>query len=214
MKEKELLVQCLEDFKSKYMEHSEAQETIRECESALDSYQSHVEKVRIPLMIQNARNARKANGSCLEYGVAYHLEHLNDSVCTTEEQTTTYKQQQLEKGIPGDPRFPDRDNEWIAERVKQKELLVEWLEDFKSKLGDYEEARETIAECESTLDRYKQVVEAVRIPLMIQNARNARRADGSCLEYGLEFHLKNFNAAVSILPTILPISATNSIYGN
>ena len=103
---------------------------------------------------------------------------------------------QLEKGIPGDPRFPERDNEYIEERKKQKELLVEWLEDFKSKHGEYDEAKETIEECEKALELYSKVVEAVRVPLMIQNARNARQKDGSCLEYGLKYHLDHFNSAV------------------
>ena len=75
-------------------------------------------------------------------------------------------------------------------------MLVEWLEDFKSKLGEYEQAKETIDECEKALELYHKVVEAARIPLMIQNARNARSNDGSCLEYGLEYHLRNFNGAV------------------
>ena len=78
-----------------------------------------------------------------------------------------------------------------------KELLVEWLEDFKSKLGEYQEAQETIKECERALALYKQVVDAVKVPLMVQNARKARRADGCCLEYGLEYHLRNFKSAVS-----------------
>ena len=102
----------------------------------------------------------------------------------------------MDKGLPGDPRFPERDNDWIAERVKEKELLVEWLEDFKSKHGEYLESVQTVEECETALDKYQTVVEKVRVPLMIQNARNARKKEGSCLEYGLEYHLKGFNASV------------------
>lgn len=107
----------------------------------------------------------------------------------------------MEKGLPGDPRFPDRDNEWIEARVKEKELLVQWLEDFKSKCGEYVESHETIQQCETALTQYSTVVDSVRVPLMIQNARNARRKDGSCLEYGLETHLNNLKAAVCIFVT-------------
>lgn len=39
----------------------------------------------------------------------------------------------------------------------------------------------------------------VKVPLMVQNARNAKRAQGSCLEYGLKNHLSNFVGAVRIL---------------
>ena len=60
-------------------------------------------------------------------------------------------------------------------------------------------------QCEETLDLYRKVVDKVRIPLLIQNARNARKKDGSCLEYGLEHHLKGFNASVSFLISKIPI---------
>jgi hypothetical protein len=38
----------------------------------------------------------------------------------------------------------------------------------------------------------------VQIPIAIQKARDARRADGSVLEYGLEWHLKRFISEVII----------------
>jgi hypothetical protein len=54
----------------------------------------------------------------------------------------------LEKGMPGDPRFPERDNEWVEARTKDETSLVEWLEDFKSKLGQYAEAKDIITRSE------------------------------------------------------------------
>ena len=103
----------------------------------------------------------------------------------------------MEKGLPGDPRFPERDNEWVVDQAKRNDLLLQWLEDFKIKCGQFEEAKETIEECEAVLELYKKVVGAIKIPLDIQNARNARTKDGSCLEYGLEYHLRNFKSAVN-----------------
>ena len=76
--------------------------------------------------------------------------------------------------------------------------MVQWLEGFKSSYNQYQEAWPVIDECELVLQQYKDVVGAVKIPLEIQNARKARKADGSVLEYGLEFHLKGLNGAVSI----------------
>ena len=61
---------------------------------------------------------------------------------------------------------------------------------------DYTEAQETINECENALNLYKTIVDPLRIPLLIQNARNARRKDGSCLEFGLDYHLEKFNNMV------------------
>ena len=179
-KQKELLVEWLEDFKSKLGEYNEASEIISECENTLDKYISVVEPLRVPLLIQNARNARQKDGSCLEYGLEYHLNKMNNA---------------LEKGIPNNPA---RNNEWIDSQMKCKDLLVEWLESFKSNYSQYSESYKTIEECEDTLKKYNEVVESVRIPLAIQNARNARCKDGSCLEYGLDYHLNNFNSAVCV----------------
>ena len=61
---------------------------------------------------------------------------------------------------------------------------------------DYTEAQETINECENALNLYKTIVDPLRIPLLIQNARNARRKDGSSLEFGLDYHLEKFNNMV------------------
>lgn len=80
----------------------------------------------MPLIIENARHARRAEGSILEYGLSYHLEKMINA---------------LNKGIPGDERFPERDNEWIAEREKEKNLLYQWLEDFKAKYAQYNESQ-------------------------------------------------------------------------
>ena len=206
-----MLLQWLEGFKASFGDNPAAKETLEECENALNLYTKVIEAVRIPLAVKNARRAKRADGSILEYGLDYHLRNFTGSVSTDHKIIyiffwfknnlnfhTTNITFQLEKGIPGDPRFPDRDNEWIEARTKDKELLVEWLEDFKSKLGEYQESQETIEECERALTLYKQVVDAVKVPLMVQNARKARRADGCCLEYGLEFHLKNFIGPVCI----------------
>ena len=84
----------------------------------------------------------------------------------------------------------------MDERAKSKDLLVQWLENFKANVGELQEAAATIEECEAVLTDYKNIVEKARIPLLIQNLRAARRADGSCLEYGLDFHLRGFNSSV------------------
>ena len=76
--------------------------------------------------------------------------------------------------------------------------MVQWLETFKSSFGEYQESQETIDECEKLLQTYRMVVDSIKIPLMIQQARNARQKDGSCLEYGLDYHLKALNDSVCI----------------
>ena len=80
--------------------------------------------------------------------------------------------------------------------TQDKDLLIQWLETFKSKFAEYEQSQVTIRECDSILEKYRSVVDPVRIPLLIQNAKNARREQGSCLEYGLDYHLKGFTNAV------------------
>ena len=104
----------------------------------------------------------------------------------------------MESGPPGDARFPDKDTKWVEERTTQKDLLVQWLEDFKCKHGENPESRDTIAECDNAISLCDSKLVAIRVPLMIRTARNARRKDGSCLEYGLKYHLEHFTSAVSI----------------
>jgi hypothetical protein len=96
---------------------------------------------------------------------------------------------QLKKGIPTDKSQVDK---YITEMKTERNLFVQWLEDFRSKYGQYPEAEPTITEVEAALQLYKDVVEAVQVKLDIQKARDAKRAQGSVLEYGLEWHLERF----------------------
>ena len=76
-------------------------------------------------------------------------------------------------------------------------MLVQWIEDFKSNYENYKEAKETIEEVEKVIELYKTTVEKIKIPLDIQNYRNARKEQGSILEYGFDYHVKQFNTLVS-----------------
>ena len=67
-----------------------------------------------------------------------------------------------------------------------------WLEDFKSKFGQYDEAKPTIDEVEAALKLYKDTIGASKLKIDIEKARDARREHGSVLEYGLEWHLSRF----------------------
>jgi hypothetical protein len=49
----------------------------------------------------------------------------------------------LDKGMPSDPRFPERDNEWVESCTKDYNLLLAWLEQFKSAFAEYPAAQET-----------------------------------------------------------------------
>src|SRR2546425_458172 len=62
---------------------------------------------------------------------------------------------QLKEGIPNDPRFPDRRDEWLTNIEKESTLITQWLEDFKSKFGEYPEAKEIITEVEDALALYQ-----------------------------------------------------------
>ena len=98
--------------------------------------------------------------------------------------------------MPSDKRFPERSNQWLQERTKEKELLVQWLEDFKSKFGHYTQSAALIEQCENAIALYKSSVEKIKIPLEIENARNARKQQGSVLEYGFDYHIRQFSGLV------------------
>jgi hypothetical protein len=80
---------------------------------------------------------------------------------------------------------------YIEELAKNNSLFVQWLEDFKSKFGEYTEAHPTIKEVEEVLKLYKELVGKVTVPISIEKARQARKPD-SIFEYGMTWHLERF----------------------
>jgi hypothetical protein len=186
-----LIVQWLEDFKSKFEVYEEAQLTIIRVENALQQYHAIIGSAQLKIDIQKARDARKAQGSVLEYGLDYHLEKFINAVSHFDVIVDNAKLYiQLKSGIPSDQAKAD---EYVDAQTKEYQLLLQWLEDFKSKFGDYDEAKATITQVEEALKLYKDVVLAAKLSLDIQRARAARRAQGSVLEYGLQYHHDKFN---------------------
>lgn len=92
----------------------------------------------------------------------------------------------------------DRVDAYLESMEKSYNLIVQWLEDFRSKYGDYEEAQPTISKIEEALALYKDTIGRSKVKIEVQRARDARRAQGSVLEYGLDYHLSKFVAAVTI----------------
>lgn len=137
------------DF-SKFVEYKAAEPVIASCVEVLNKFNEKVPPLKLPLEI---KIEKCRSGVPLPHGLGYHLEQMATA---------------LKSGLPADPRFPDRDNEWIAKRIKENELLVEWLEGFKSKFGEYKEAQETIEQCYAALQASKEVVDKHKVPLMIQ----------------------------------------------
>jgi hypothetical protein len=48
------------------------------------------------------------------------------------------------------------------------------------------------------MDLYRDTISASKVRLDIQNARDARKAQGSVLEYGLTYHVEKFSKAVCV----------------
>jgi hypothetical protein len=94
-----------EDFNSKFGQEPLAQPTINQCYDAISKCSSIVDKIRIPLAIKNACEARKSDGSVLEYGLDHHLSGMTTA---------------LDKGLTFDPRFPERAFDWITSRTKER----------------------------------------------------------------------------------------------
>ena len=103
---------------------------------------------------------------------------------------------QLDSGVPSDTA---KANKYIIDMGRRKEMLLCWVEGFKARFGHRKEAASIISEVDTALLEYERVVGLARIPLLIANARSARRRDGSVLEYGLDHHLKHFKAAVGAI---------------
>ena len=101
-------------------------------------------------------------------------------------------------------------NQYMTEQEKVNGLLIQWLEEFKSMFGNYPEAQPTIQEVEAALSQYKEVVGRVKIPLDIKRAKDARRQDGSILEYGLQWQLDRFLGDVWEIPVFFLSHTPNS----
>ena len=191
--EKELLVNWLEEFRAKYGEFKESIQTVEECEAALKLYQDTVAKILVPLQIQKVLLVRDSHSRTLPN----HIENLRSS---------------LQKGVPGDPRFPERDEQYLQANIKDYNLLLERIEDFKSEFGEYEEALPTLEEANSVFDLYQTVIGKIAIPIAVQNERNARRAQGSVLEYGLDYHIKQLNSELALSFDSIDLEKAKRLY--
>jgi hypothetical protein len=84
------------------------------------------------------------------------------------------------------------------------------LEDFRARLGEYPEAQSTIQEVEKALRLYKAEIGSEMERVQLRKAIQARRADGSVLEYGLEYHLGILNSEVG--SPLVYLSFSSSLY--
>ena len=182
-----LLIQWLEDFKSKFSDNlEEIRPTVTKVEAAIALYKQKISSAMVKVNIQRARDARSKDGSVLEYGLDWHLERFVSK---------------LKAGIPKETRDIDP---YLDEQAKTYSLLVQWLEDFRSRFGLYEEAIPIINEAESALQLYRTTIGAAKVKVDIQKARDAKRAEGSILEYGLKYEVEQLtNAVTSVKNSLL-----------
>ena len=87
----------------------------------------------------------------------------------------------------------------MKQRTEEKDRLERWFDAFNAEFDGVPAAKATHKQVHKALKLYKKKMAEVRVPLLVKKARNARRADGSVLEYGLEHHLNGFVNAVCIL---------------
>jgi hypothetical protein len=96
----------------------------------------------------------------------------------------------LKEGIPTDSRFRD---EYLNNVEKEKNSMVQWLESFKSKYAEYEEAADIIGQVETAFELYQSVIGKSKAKIEVQKAIEAR---GAPLEYDIKWHLERFNRKV------------------
>ncbi len=84
----------------------------------------------------------------------------------------------IEAGVPKDDREVDA---YLTRMAKHNSCLIQWLEDFKAKYGEYTEAQKAIQDTESSLQRYKEKIGPMMLKVNIAKAIDARAKDGSAL---------------------------------
>ena len=92
--------------------------------------------------------------------------------------------------MPNNKYFPERDHAYMADMSRRSHLLVAWLEAFKARFMEMEEAQGTIHECEVVLQKYDAVVGRIKVPLDIRSACK------EALGYGLSTFLKKLDIAL------------------
>lgn len=146
IKEKQIFTEWIEGFRAQFLGVTEATATITEAENLLAELKQAVDKVRMPIAIQKARDARDGP---LTYGLKFHLEAFSKL---------------LETGPPNN----QRDSEWLSSCSKHQVLLSEWLCDFRSQYGQEELAKPVLAECEAVEKKYKDVVGKHQLPIKVR----------------------------------------------
>ncbi len=180
------MIQWLENFKAQFFEYpNEIQETVTKVEDALHMYKHKIGSAMVGVKIQKAINAKRADGSVLEYGLNWQLEGFIRKVCKI-----IIYHLQINEGIPKDTRQVDQ---YLEDLSKSNGLLIQWLENFKAQFFEYpNEIQETVTKVEDALHMYKHKIGAAMVGVKIQKAIEARHADGSVLEYGLNWQLDGF----------------------
>ena len=154
---------------------------MKEVEEALKQYKDVIMQSRVKYEVKKARAARASDGSVLEYGLDYHLSKFKDA---------------LERGIPTDTNLVEP---YLATQSKAYNLLTQWLDNFQMRYGEYEEAKSTIEEVQSALRTYRTSIGGAKAKIDVMRAVKARRADGSVLEYGLDYHVNDLTNQVKII---------------
>lgn len=174
-KSQRLLVQWLEDFKSKFTYVDDAEPVIAKVEDALKLYKEVLGKTATTRAIQKARRARRADGSVLEYGLDYHLSKFIASI---------------KRGLPADPT---ESKEYIDTLQKSYVALVQWVNQFRDSFGEYEEANRTIQEVEDALKLYQSVIGGQKSAAALQQALK----DTATFSYTPENFIRNFSEKVT-----------------
>ncbi len=95
----------------------------------------------------------------------------------------------LDKGLPSDNREVDA---YLARMGKHNSSLIQWLEDFKGKYGEFAEAQTAIKDTEAALQKYKEKIGPILLKVSIDKAIDARAKDGSPLVLLHTFLNSNF----------------------
>ena len=185
--EKELLIEWLEEFKSKYGGYKESQSTIEECEKIIARCETSVSKYIIPLKIQNRLNERnKKSGSTLKHEIEAFIAGVKQLSSKYEGVSESEMLQNMEereiskiRGINGDYLH-----------------LLEEMEEFKYLFAAYEEGKAVIGEIEEYFEEYKKVKSKVKTPIELNEVKRQKKSFNK-LEYGFNYHFSQFKSELN-----------------
>lgn len=173
--QRDKLAEWFAHFTSSCGQFDEAKSHIVRCEAIFSGLDAILTESKGKATVQKAIDDRSGS---LAYGLDYTCKRVESTIA---------------KGLKLDSRFPDRVEKELAESIKERDQLAEWIESFRSECGRYAEAAPHVVRVEAAIRDINTVINEVEGQIIVQRAIDDRKGP---LEYGLDYSCKQLENTI------------------